>query len=340
MSNSKGNLLITGGAGFIGSQFVRTALAADYKVIVLDALTYAGTKLNLEGLPGDVEFIKGDIKDQVLVKNLLAEFRPLGLIHFAAESHVDNSILGPKVFIETNILGTFFLLESVRELFKTLPPNFRFLHVSTDEVFGDLGETGYFEESTPYHPHSPYSASKASSDHLVRAWQRTYGLPCIVTNCSNNYGPRQFPEKLIPRALLCALSGQNIPVYGRGLNIRDWIHVEDHCRGVLLAFEKGDIGQTYCLGGRSERKNIEVVRAICHALDELKPKSKGSYLDQIHFVEDRKGHDFRYAIDDSHAEKNLGFQRMHSSFEMGLRQTIDWYLANQSWVERVQKGEK
>ncbi len=327
------HILVTGGAGFIGSMFVRLAEEQGYKVTVLDALTYAGHRTNLSGTKAD--FIHGNICDADLVSRTVAQLKPVGLLHFAAESHVDNSILGPKAFVQTNVFGTFTLLEAAREHLSILPPNFRFLHVSTDEVFGDLKDEGYFTEETPYHPHSPYSATKAGSDHLVRAWHRTYRLPTLITNCSNNYGPRQHPEKLIPKAILNALSGKAIPVYGQGLNVRDWIHVEDHARGVLMAFEKGRVGGTYCFGGRSERKNIEVVRRICSTLDELKPRAKGSYEELIQFVEDRKGHDFRYAIDDSKAVQELGDHKRHSTFEIGLKQTVQWYMQNTDWVKQI-----
>lgn len=332
------SLLVTGGAGFIGSQFVRVALEQGYDVINLDALTYAGHLANVEDIknPGH-RFVKGDIRDTSLVTQLLNEFRPTGIIHFAAESHVDNSILGPQVFLETNVMGTFSLLQASRDFVKGGATAFRFLHVSTDEVFGELGPTGKFSETTSYSPNSPYSASKAASDHIVRAWHHTYGLDTIITNCSNNYGPRQFPEKLIPRMILNAIAGKSLPVYGKGENIRDWIHVEDHARGVLAAFEKGRAGETYCLGGNSERKNIDVVKAICAALDKAKPRADGkSYQEQIEFVTDRLGHDFRYAIDDTKAQRELGFQRKFKVFEEGLEATISWYLQSSAWQKALE----
>lgn len=333
--------LITGPAGFIGSTLARM-VAADGPCILLDKLTYAGHLANIEELISpakNVHFVQGDIGDYDLILKLLKQHNVTSIMNLAAESHVDNSIKGPKPFIDTNISGTFTLLEAARTYWSELPTQqkseFRFLHVSTDEVFGELGATGYFTEKTSYSPNSPYSASKAASDHLVRAWKHTYGLPVIVTNCSNNYGPRQFPEKLIPRMIDCALHGQKLPVYGRGENVRDWIHVEDHAAGLLLALRKGEVGSTYCFGGRSERKNIDVVRSICKILDEVRPMSNGSYENLITFVEDRAGHDWRYAIDDSKAENELGFKRKYKSFEDGLRQTVNWYLDNSDWIKRV-----
>lgn len=335
-------LFITGAAGFIGSSFARVVRDKGYKAIILDALTYAGRMENLEEIldPEKLIFEKVDIRNFENLAALFRKYEPQAVVHFAAESHVDNSISGPKVFIETNILGTFNLLECSRELCAQKGANFlkefRFVHVSTDEVFGELGETGKFSEETPYEPSSPYSASKAASDHLVRAWFRTYGLPTIVTNCSNNYGPRQFPEKLIPRMIMNALDEKYLPVYGRGQNIRDWIFVDDHSRGVLLALQKGIPGDTYCLGGSSERTNLEVVHRICDILDRKKPRKNGqSYRDLVQFVEDRKGHDFRYAIDDTYAQKTLGYSRQFSSFEEGLEFTVDWYLENQTWVKNI-----
>lgn len=331
-------ILVTGGAGFIGSSFIRSALAR-YNIVVLDALTYAGRIENLEEVlrEGQCEFVKGDIKDFSLVESLLKKYQIQAVVHFAAESHVDNSISGPRVFMETNIMGTFTLLEASRKYYNEFKnSNFRFVHVSTDEVFGALGETGYFSESTAYAPNSPYSSSKAASDMLARAWFHTYGLPVIITNCSNNYGPRQFPEKLIPRMITNALSGKKLPVYGEGKNIRDWIHVEDHSQGVLLALMKGRLGESYCFGGRSERRNIDLVKNLCHELDRVKPLASGKkYEESIEFVKDRLGHDYRYAIDDSKAEKELGFVRKYKNFEEGLKQTISWYLENQRWVEAI-----
>jgi dTDP-glucose 4,6-dehydratase len=336
--------LVTGAAGFIGSAFVREALTKGYQVSVLDSLTYAGHMENLEEVlkPGTCDFIQGDIRDFAKVDALFQKHSYDGVFNFAAESHVDNSISGPKAFIETNILGTFNLLEVTRKHWSTWPSDkqigFKFLHVSTDEVFGALGPTGKFSESTPYAPNSPYSASKASSDFLVRAWHHTYGLPTITTNCSNNYGPRQYPEKLIPLMIRHALMGKLLPVYGKGVNVRDWIHVEDHAHGVLKAFEKGQSGGTYCFGGNSERNNLQVVKSICTILDELSPRKDGrSHETAIEFVQDRKGHDFRYAIDDSLAQKELGFTRKYKDFEQGLQQTVRWYLSNPQWIEQVTK---
>jgi dTDP-glucose 4,6-dehydratase len=335
-------LLVTGAAGFIGSAFIREALKQGHSIVVLDALTYAGHLENVEDIlkPGTVDFEKGDICDFENNLKLLKKYQINALLNFAAESHVDNSISGPKKFIETNIMGTFALLEAARNYFATLTDSqkaeFRYLQVSTDEVYGSLGEEGKFHEALPYQPNSPYSASKASSDHLVRAWFHTYGLPTITTNCSNNYGPRQYPEKLIPVMITKALKGESLPVYGTGGNIRDWIHAEDHSRGILLALKKGQPGQTYCFGGNSERNNLEVVKSICSILDEVKPRSdKKSYSEQISFVKDRAGHDWRYAIDDSKAQKELGFVREYKKFEDGLVATINWYLANQEWSQKV-----
>lgn len=341
------SLLVTGGAGFIGSAFVRRALQARLRVVIYDALTYAGHLPNIEEClkPGLCEFIKGDICDHELLLKSLKHHSVDAIVNFAAESHVDNSILGPKPFIETNILGTFTLLEAARTYYDTLSPEkkkaFRLLHISTDEVFGELGEQELFSEESPYRPNSPYSASKAASDHLVRAWHRTYGLPVLITNCSNNYGPRQFPEKLIPRLLTCALSEKPLPVYGQGANIRDWIHVEDHADGIWQALNQGEIGQSYCFGGASERQNIEVVKQLCKQLDELRPRENGrSYAELITFVEDRAGHDFRYAIDDRKAVGELGFIRRFPNFEEGLRETIQWYLNNENWLRSVLEKNK
>lgn len=340
-------LFITGAAGFIGSSFLRVAKKHNSysKIVVLDALTYAGRLENIETeVDGQsVIFEKVDIRNFDQLSILFKKYKPQSVVHFAAESHVDNSISGPRVFIETNVIGTLNLLEASREIFNNLNESekskFRFVHVSTDEVFGQLGETGYFTEKTAYDPSSPYSSSKAGSDHLARAWQHTFKLPTIVTNCSNNYGPRQFPEKLIPRMILNCLAEKPLPVYGQGLNVRDWIYVDDHSEGIWLALTKGLIGETYCLGGRSERKNIDVVKAICHILDKKKPRSNGrSYQELITYVEDRKGHDFRYAIDDSHAENKLGYKRRFKTFEEGLESTIVWYLENQNWINAISKG--
>ncbi len=333
---------MTGGAGFIGSNFVELALRKGYRITVLDALTYAGHAANLESSlkAGVCQLQIGRIEDASLVESLFKENQFDGVVHFAAESHVDNSISGPRAFLVTNIMGTFELLEGARRYWNSLSgerkKDFRFVHISTDEVFGSLGDEGKFQEETPYAPNSPYSSSKAGSDHLARAWFHTYGLPTIITNCSNNYGPRQFPEKLIPRMIINALKGIALPVYGKGANIRDWIHVQDHCEGVLLAFEKGKPGESYCFGGNSERNNLHVVQQICRILDGLSPRSDGqSHEKGIQFVEDRLGHDWRYAIDDRKAQAELGFVRKYSQFEAGLEQTVKWYLENQKWLQAI-----
>ncbi len=336
--------LVTGAAGFIGSNFVDLVLAKGDRVVVLDAMTYAGHKENLQAAWSKIEFVQGDITDMALVSGLLTKHEITHVVNFAAESHVDRSITDAGSFVRTNVMGVFSLLQASLDYWTKLSgeskDRFRFLHVSTDEVFGTLGEEGKFSETTPYAPNSPYSASKAGGDHLVRAWFHTYKLPTITTNCSNNYGPRQFPEKLIPHMINCALAGKSLPVYGNGRNVRDWIHVEDHCAGVLLALEKGKLGEAYCFGGNSERRNIDVVQTICRILDEKMPRSdKKSYAEQISFVEDRKGHDWRYAIDDSRAQKELGFKRKYSSFEDGLRATVSWYLENKEWMSSVLSGQ-
>lgn len=331
------SIVVTGGAGFIGSAFVRIARAAGHRVTIYDALTYAGHLPNVEDAlkPGLCDFVRGDIRDSARVGEILREFAADALVNFAAETHVDNSIEGPRPFIETNVVGTFALLEAARTYSRD---DFRFVHVSTDEVFGELGEGDHFNESSPYQPSSPYSASKAASDHLVRAWTRTYGVPSIITNCSNNYGPRQYPEKLIPRMITCALAGLPLPVYGKGANVRDWIHVEDHARGVLLALEKGIVGESYCFGGRSERQNLQVVELICQLLDEMRPRADGrSHASAIEFVTDRLGHDYRYAIDDRKAERELGFTRAYQNFAAGLRHTVAWYLENSAWLKSVRE---
>lgn len=332
-------LLVTGAAGFIGSNFVDLATAKGYEAIVLDALTYAGHKENLKSIKSGYRLVEGNICDQRLVTELLEKHRPQAVINFAAESHVDRSISGPGAFIETNILGVFNLLRCSLDFWQKLEgqakSEFRYLQVSTDEVYGSLGSTGKFSETTPMAPNSPYSASKASGDLLTRAWFHTYGLPAITTNTSNNYGPKQFPEKLIPHMIHCALTGKPLPVYGDGGNIRDWVHVKDHCSGVLLALEKGRVGETYCLGGNAERNNLDVVRTICKLLDELRPRKDGkSHETGIAFVTDRLGHDRRYAIDDSKAVKELGFKRQYE-FESGLADTVKWYLENEAWVKAV-----
>jgi dTDP-glucose 4,6-dehydratase len=329
-------LLVTGGAGFIGSALVRTLIeSTDHRVVNVDSLTYAG---NLESLGSAFHderhhFTRVDICDAPAIARLLAEHRPRAILHLAAESHVDRSIDGPAAFVRTNVVGTFTLLDEARRYWAGLRgqarDRFRFLHVSTDEVFGSLGAEGAFDERTPYRPNSPYSASKAGSDHLVRAWYHTFGLPTLITNCSNNYGPYQFPEKLIPLMIVNALEGRKLPVYGRGENVRDWIHVEDHCRGVLAALERGRPGGVYNFGGASERRNLEVVREIVARV--------GASEEQIEFVTDRPGHDRRYAIDYSLAERELGWGPTRS-FEEGLADTVAWYLENREWWRRVQDG--
>lgn len=336
-------LLVTGGAGFIGSAFVAQRVAAGQRVIVLDKLTYAGHRANLEWIeqnPGSWSLALGDINDGALVLSLLRENKVDAIVHFAAESHVDNSITSSAPFIETNILGTYTLLEAARTYWRELPEDkqrsFRYLQISTDEVFGTLGDTGKFSETTAMQPNSPYSASKAAGDHLARAWFHTYGLPVITTNCTNNYGPRQHPEKLIPRMITQALAGGELPVYGTGRNVRDWIHVEDHAQGVYLALTQGNPGECYGFGGDAEKRNIDVVEGICAILDELAP-AKRPYREQIAFVTDRAGHDWRYAIDDSKAQSLLGFTRKHT-FESGIRATVEWYLANRVWCDTVKKA--
>lgn len=337
-------VLVTGGAGFIGSNFVLQWLAEQRTpVTVLDKLTYAGNLENLASVQQDdrFRFVYGDIVDGALVRRLLDEQRPGAIIHFAAESHVDRSILGPAEFIHTNIEGTFQLLEAVRgywmELSEEQRREFRFLHVSTDEVYGSLTPTApAFTEETAYAPNSPYSASKAASDHLVRAYHHTYGLPVLTTNCSNNYGQRQFPEKLIPLVVQNALKGLPLPVYGDGQNVRDWLYVEDHCDGICAVLERGVSGQTYNIGGRHEVSNLEVVRQICATLDDLKPAKK-PYANLITFVKDRPGHDRRYAMDISKIERELGWQP-RETFASGLRKTIQWYVDNPEWVEHVTSG--
>ena len=331
-------ILVTGGAGFIGGHVVRTLAAAGaYRIINVDALTYAADLRLLEPLKesGRYLFEKADIRDRSAVEELYKRHSPDAVMHLAAESHVDRSIENPLLFVETNVLGTANLLVGALSHYLSLEEGrragFRFVHVSTDEVFGSLGEEGFFHERTPYDPSSPYSASKAASDHVARAWGRTYGLPVIITNCSNNYGPAQFPEKLIPLMILRAWKGQSLPVYGKGENIRDWLHVADHAAGLCAALERGKPGETYCIGGRSERRNIEIVQAICDALDaKLGRIASGPRRKLITFVTDRPGHDLRYAIDSSRAESELGW-RPSLSIDEGLRATVDWYLANEAW---------
>jgi len=330
------NILVTGGAGFIGSSFVALCASRGHKIVVLDKLTYAGNRANLEWIKEGWQLVQGDIADIALVQELLHKHAIDWVVNFAAESHVDNSIAGPRPFIDTNITGTFQLLEACRE-YAVSKPDFRYLQISTDEVYGSLGPTGKFSETSPMKPNSPYSASKAAADHLARAWFETFGLPVIITHCTNNYGPRQHPEKLIPRMIECALAGERLPVYGDGKNIRDWIHVEDHCLGILLALEKGKPGEVYDFGGNAEVENITLVKTICALLDRKRSKSSGNYADQIAFVTDRLGHDRRYAIDDSKSERELGYVRKYK-LEQGLEATVDWYLANQSWCALVKRA--
>jgi dTDP-glucose 4,6-dehydratase len=337
------NLLVTGGCGFIGANFVKLALKdlKDVRLVNLDKLTYAGNLENLHGQESDprYRFIKGDICDSELLARLFAEEKIDSVVHFAAESHVDRSIDGPAEFIRTNINGTFALLEAARAAWADDFSGKRFLHVSTDEVYGSLGETGLFTEATPYDPRSPYSASKAASDHLVSAYSHPYGLPILMTNCSNNYGPYQFPEKLIPLIINNALNGKELPVYGDGKNVRDWLFVEDHCRAILTVLQQGRLGETYNVGGNSEKQNIDVVRTICDILDEkAEPLASGEARQSlIRFVKDRAGHDRRYAIDASKIKKDLGWEPS-LGFEEGIRLTVDWYLQNAGWVSSVLDG--
>lgn len=339
-------VLVTGGAGFIGSNFVLNWIAKTKGGVVnLDLLTYAGNRgnlLSIENQPRHI-FIKGDIGDGALVASTLQKHKPRAILHFAAESHVDRSIAGPRAFIQTNIVGTFSLLEQAKNYWGALPAEdkvaFRFLHVSTDEVYGTLGPNDpAFAETTPYTPNSPYAASKASSDHLVRAYFHTYGLPVLTTNCSNNYGPYQFPEKLIPLVILNALEGKPLPVYGDGLNVRDWLFVGDHCAAIRQVLERGRIGETYNIGGSSERKNIDVVTTICDILDELRPNpALGSRRELATYVKDRPGHDRRYAIDAEKIARELGW-RPEKQFESGIRETVEWFLKNLAWVDDVRSG--
>jgi dTDP-glucose 4,6-dehydratase len=340
------SIFVTGCAGFIGSNFIYTWLSSsDETMVNLDKLTYAGNLANLEGLKDDSRhiFVQGDIGDRALVSKLLAEHKPRAVLNFAAESHVDRSIHGPGDFIETNVVGTFNLLESVRAYWQDLPAEdkeaFRFLHVSTDEVYGTLSPTDPpFAETKNYEPNSPYSASKAASDHLVRAWHHTYGLPVLTTNCSNNYGPYHFPEKLVPLVLLNALAGKPLPIYGDGQQVRDWLYVEDHCRAIARVLEAGKVGETYNIGGWNEKPNLEVVQTLCAVLDELQPRADGKcYAEQITYVKDRPGHDRRYAIDARKIERDLGW-KPQETFETGIRKTVQWYLSNQAWVEGVTSG--
>ena len=339
------NVLVTGGAGFIGSNFIQLLLKQpDAHVLNLDKLTYAGNLDSLTAVadhPG-YRFIQADICDASQIETIINDFQPAAIVHFAAESHVDRSIDGPAAFIQTNIIGTFNLLEAARKYWRELPDGvkaaFRFLHVSTDEVYGSLGASGLFTEQTPYAPNSPYSASKASSDHLVRAYHHTYGLPVVTTNCSNNYGPFQFPEKLIPLMILNALAGKPLPVYGDGMQVRDWLYVTDHCQAILTVLATGQCGETYNIGGHNEMPNIRIVQTICRILDDLRPRADGKpYSDQITYVADRPGHDRRYAIDAGKIGRELGWQPQET-FDTGIQKTVQWYLANPEWCERVTSG--
>jgi dTDP-glucose 4,6-dehydratase len=346
-------LLVTGCAGFIGSNFVHTWLSShDEPIVNLDKLTYAGNLDNLSSLAHDSRhiFVQGDIGDQTLVSDLLSTYKPRAVLNFAAESHVDRSILGPGEFIQTNVIGTFNLLECVRAYWSTLPAagssedlnqaSFRFLHVSTDEVYGTLSaEDPPFAETNPFEPNSPYAASKASSDHLVRAWHHTYGLPVLTTNCSNNYGPFHFPEKLIPLVILNALNGKPLPIYGDGQQVRDWLFVRDHCTAIARVLASGRVGETYNIGGWNEKANIDVVKTICARLDQLRPRADGKkYAEQITYVKDRPGHDRRYAIDARKIERELGW-KPEETFETGIEKTVQWYLENPKWVEGVTSGD-
>lgn len=333
-------ILITGGCGFIGSNFILNQITNhDNQILNLDKLTYAGNKKNLFSIKNssNYEFRKGDICDYSAVSNIFKDFQPDSIVHFAAESHVDRSIDSPIDFVRTNINGTANLLKICSDYFKT-KENFKFIHVSTDEVFGSLGSKGYFNENSPYMPKSPYSASKASSDHLVRAWHSTYKLPVIVTNCSNNYGPFQFPEKLVPLMIANCLDEKKLPIYGKGNNVRDWLYVNDHCDAINMVLKNGDIGNTYCIGGNNEIENIEIVNIICSIMDKLRPRSNNSsYKDLVTFVNDRPGHDFRYAIDSTKIKKELNWKPLET-FETGIVKTIKWYLDNENWWRDIQKN--
>ncbi|MEL7182051.1 MAG: dTDP-glucose 4,6-dehydratase [Pseudomonadota bacterium] len=332
-------LLVTGGAGFIGSAVVRRAIAQGHHVVNLDALTYAACLDNVASVADDptYAFVQADIRDRAALDAVFAQHAPDAVMHLAAESHVDRSIDGPGTFIDTNVTGTYTLLEAARTHWvgQGRPEGFRFHHVSTDEVFGSLEPEGMFTETTPYDPRSPYSASKAASDHLVRAWGETYGLPVVLTNCSNNYGPYHFPEKLIPVVILNALAGKPLPIYGDGSNVRDWLFVEDHAEALLLVVQKGQVGRSYNIGGENERSNLELVQTLCAILDEMRPKPSGTYSDQITFVADRPGHDARYAIDPTRIRQELGW-RPSVTVEEGLRRTVTWYLENEAWWRALQ----
>jgi dTDP-glucose 4,6-dehydratase len=338
-------IIVSGGAGFIGSNFVLDWCGvSDEPVMVVDALTYAGNLDNLASVShggafdGQVLFSRTDLCDLDALEQLTRKYQPRAIIHFAAESHVDRSIHGPSAFVQTNVVGTFNLLQAARESHRIHGDSFRFLHVSTDEVYGSLKESDpAFSESTPYAPNSPYSASKAASDHFVRAWHHTYGLPTLTTNCSNNYGPWQFPEKLIPLMISHALAGRALPVYGDGQNVRDWLYVGDHCSAIRSVLERGTVGEVYNIGGNAEMKNLDVVHYLCAALDDLRPKAHGRYADQIAFVKDRPGHDRRYAINAEKIAKEIGWKPAET-FESGMRKTIEWNLDQQRWIERVSSG--
>jgi len=341
----KNKYLITGGAGFIGANFIHYLMRDEpnSEILNLDNLTYAGNLASLTSIENctNYSFIQGDICNKELVETILKDFRPSTIVHFAAESHVDRSIDGPDLFVRTNINGTYNLLKHGKAYWQELSDRektgFRFLHVSTDEVYGSLGNHGFFTEETPYAPNSPYSASKAASDHLVRAWFHTYQFPVLTTNCSNNYGPYQFPEKLIPVIILNALGGKDLPVYGDGSNIRDWLYVTDHCKAIHRVIQAGKTGETYNVGGHNEKSNLQVVKTICHLLDEFEPRKKGSYLEQITFVKDRPGHDQRYAIDAAKIQRDLGW-KPEESFESGMRKTVQWYLESREWVNNILSG--
>ena len=333
------NVLVTGGCGFIGSNFVKYLISLKcYFPIILDKLTYAGSKENINQI-GEESFdiVEADICDEQLLLNLFKKYKFDGVFHFAAESHVDRSIDAPREFIDTNIIGTFNLLQASRTNISKNKNNFKFIHVSTDEVYGDLGPNGYFDEESPYRPNSPYSASKAASDHLSRSWSKTFNLPVIITNCSNNYGANQFPEKLIPLIIINCIDWKQLPVYGNGENIRDWLFVEDHCIALETIFSKGKVGETYNIGGSNEIKNIDIVKIICDIMDELKPSKNGSYRNLITFVDDRPGHDKRYAVDSTKLQNTLNWEPKES-FQSGIKKTIEWYLNNEDWWRKIQRN--